>query len=208
VNAAKNRGGNDNITVVTIDVVDDGDLPQSASEALKTNPGVFIPSPIPPVASDEGLGKKGAGTSGLPDGRRSRSRRREDVPVVAKPRPITLRVVGFLAILIALVGGAGVAVALYARGTYFVGLDHDLLTVYKGRPGGLLWFQPTVAKSTGVKLTDVAASYQPAVREGKEEPSLQAALDYINNATTTTTSTTTTSTTAPTTTVATTVPHP
>jgi protein phosphatase len=205
VNAAKNRGGNDNITVVIIDVVDDGDLPLAASEALKTNPGVFIPSPIPPVESDEGPGKKGAGTSGLRDGRRSRGRR-EDPAVVAKSRPITLRVVGFLALLIALVGGAGVAVALYARGTYFVGLDHDLLTVYKGRPGGLLWFQPTVAKTTAVKLTDVAASYQPAVKEGKEEPSLQAALDYINNATTSTTTTTTTTT--PATTVATTVPHP
>jgi protein phosphatase len=157
------------------------------------------------VESDEGPGKKGAGTSGLRDGRRSRGRR-EDPAVVAKSRPITLRVVGFLALLIALVGGAGVAVALYARGTYFVGLDHDLLTVYKGRPGGLLWFQPTVAKTTAVKLTDVAASYQPAVKEGKEEPSLQAALDYINNATTSTTTTTTTTT--PATTVATTVPHP
>ena len=57
-----------------------------------------------------------------------------------------------------LVGGAGFAVAWYARGSYFVGLTSDELTIYKGRPGGLLWFQPTVARQTQVRTSDVLPS--------------------------------------------------
>jgi protein phosphatase len=90
-----------------------------------------------------------------------------------------LRVVGFLVLLVALVAGAGVAVAWYARGSYFVGLNSDELTIYKGRPGGLLWFEPTVVQKTAVRTSDVLPSRLTDLRAGKEEPSLSQARDYV-----------------------------
>lgn len=178
VSAAKNRGGNDNITVVVIDVVDDGDLPLTASVALESDPGVHIPSPIPAYEPPERTGKNDADSGSRRGGRGGRPRM--DKASVPKSRAITVRVVGFLALLIALVGGAGLAVAWYARGSYFVQLDHnEKLTVYKGRPGGLLWFQPTVAATSEVRATDVASYRLNDLRSGKEEPSLSRAQDYI-----------------------------
>jgi len=203
VSAAKNRGGNDNITVVVIDVVDDDDLTLTASLALASDPGLYIPTPIPAFESLERTGKGDDGSGARGGGRRGRLRR-ESSPAVPRSRVITVRVVGFLALLIALIGGAGVAVAWYARGSYFVGLSNDRLTVYKGRPGGLLWFQPTVAATSQVHSADVASYRLNDLRSGKEEPSLSRAQDYIDslkNEKARLSPTTTTTTTAPTSTV-------
>ena len=184
VAAANDRGGNDNVTVVVVDVVDDDDLARSASEALESDPGLHLPSPLP--RED---GEKGAG-AGADGGGRFR-RYRDGVPRAPKRRAITLRVVAFVVLLLALVAGAGYAVALYARGSYFVGLSNDDLTIYKGRPGGLLWFEPTLVQRTTVRATDVLSYRLPDLRSGKEEPSLSQARDYVTRlqaeATTTTT---------------------
>jgi PPM family protein phosphatase len=101
-------------------------------------------------------------------------------------------------VLVILVGGAAVAVAWYARGTYFVGLNNDqLVTIYKGRPGGLLWFQPTVVQRTGVRVVDVLPTRVSDLKSGMEESSLSQARAYVvriqDEATTTTTTPTSTS---------------
>ncbi len=176
VSAAMNRGGNDNITVVVVDVVDDDDLSLTASMALESDPGIQIPSPIPVVETEVGESAAGRGSKG---GGRFHRAARPAVPVAPTHRAITLRVVGFLVLLVALVAGAGFAVAWYARGSYFVGLNSDELTIYKGRPGGLLWFEPTVVQKTAVRTSDVLPSRVPDLRAGKEEPSLSQAREYV-----------------------------
>jgi protein phosphatase len=211
VAAAKNRGGNDNITVVIIDVVDDGDLTRVASRALESDRGVHIPTPIPDAVDESRAGKFDVGAPSRTSGPSRFGNQAE--AVVPKTRAVTFRVIGFLALLIALIGGAGVAVAWYARGSYFVGLNNNELTIYKGRPGGLLWFEPTVARRTNVQAADVLPSRLSDLRSGKEEPSLGEAQDYVARLQqekaqlTETTTTTTTTTTAPPPSV-TTVPHP
>jgi protein phosphatase len=192
VSAAKTRGGNDNVTVVVVDVVDDDALAQSASEALASDPGLHLPSPLPDDTGtdDTGKGVPGAGSGG--DGRFRRHREGRPVAVAPKRRAITFRVVGFLVLLLLLVGGAGYAVALYARGTYFVGLSHGDLTIYQGRPGGLLWFQPTLVERTTVRQTDVLPYRLPALSTGMEEPSLGQARDYVSRLKSEATTTTTT----------------
>jgi serine/threonine protein phosphatase PrpC len=175
VSAAKKHGGNDNITVVIVDVIDDDDLSLNASQSLEFDTGVLIPTPIP----SETAGKIETGPAAGPGGRFHRSAR-EALPPAPKRRAITFRVVGFVALLVALVGGAGFAVAWYARGSYFVGLNGDLLTIYKGRPGGLLWFEPTVARATKVRTSEVLPSRLSDLRSGKEEPSLSQAVDYVS----------------------------
>jgi protein phosphatase len=186
VSAAKTRGGNDNITVVIVDVVDDDDLPAAASESLAADPGGYVPtmqlrmpSFEPAVTEPDKGGKDAALPAWAAPGRSERPA----VPAVAQAptrRAVNLRVIAFVILLVALIGGAGVAVALYARGSYFVGLNNNELTVYKGRPGGLLWFQPTVAQHTQVHTSDVLPSRLSDLNSGKEEASLAAALDYIN----------------------------
>jgi protein phosphatase len=167
-----------------------------------------MPTPMPAFETEGG--KKDAGADA---GSSARSTRLHNtpIPVVPKRRAITVRVVGFLALLVALIGGAGLAVAWYARGTYFVALNNDELTIYRGRPGGLLWFQPTVVRPNVARIDDVPAASVAVLRAGKEESSLNGALAYVDNlksarraqeSTTATTTTTTTTVPAPTTTIA------
>ena len=43
---------------------------------------------------------------------------------------------------------AALAVGWYATRTYFVGADEGAVVIYRGRPGGVLWFDPGVAEAT------------------------------------------------------------
>ncbi|HEX3425185.1 MAG TPA: Stp1/IreP family PP2C-type Ser/Thr phosphatase [Acidimicrobiales bacterium] len=210
VAAAKDRGGNDNITVVIVDVVEDEDLPAAASAALQTQPSLHRATPMPAAeATRSQPAERGGGGAATTLSSRVERPIAASVPEPPKRSAFTWRVVGFLAIFLVLIAGAGLVVAWYARGSYFVGLDGAQLTIYKGRPGGLLWFQPTVAKMTGATTSQVLPSRLPDLRSGKEEPSLGAAQTYVSTllaeatreqATTTTTTTVpvTTTTLAPT----------
>jgi len=194
---AREKGGSDNITVVVVDVVDDDELPAAASAALATNPPTKRTTPIPEALSPPPEKEAGKGAAGTPAGWGGRvgPPPKASLPEPPRQRAVTWRVVGFFVILALLIAGAGVAIALYARGSYFVGLDNGQLTIYKGRPGGLLWFQPTVVQRTATAATQVLPERLPDLRSGKEEPSIPAARSYVASlaaeATTTTTSTTT-----------------
>jgi protein phosphatase len=74
------------------------------------------------------------------------------------------------------------AVAWYARSAYFVGLDNDQVAIFRGRPGGLLWFDPTLvehkAQPTGAELLPAQRS---ELQAGHEVGSKKAADRYVNN---------------------------
>ncbi len=53
--------------------------------------------------------------------------------------------------------------------------------IFKGQPGGLLWFDPTVEVRTGLAEADVPPARVDAIRAGKEEPTLGAARRYVDN---------------------------
>jgi len=119
----------------------------------------------------------------------------------------TWRVGVFVLALVVLAGATVAVVAFAARNTYFVGTDPDGTTVvvFRGQPGGLLWFDPKVVAETDLSVDDLPVVARRSVADGHQEPSLADALTYVENlraqvttTTTTTTSTTTTSTTAPT----------
>jgi hypothetical protein len=94
---------------------------------------------------------------------------------------MTGRVVGFVVTVAVLIGVAVAAVGWYARGSYFVGVDRDQLTIFKGRPGGLLWFKPTVVERTGIPTTKVLPSRLSDLQSGKEEASVTGARQYVQN---------------------------
>ncbi len=121
VDEAKRRGGSDNITVVVVDVVDASqkDDPVDATTVVPLAPAE-APQPGPDAPRPT-----------------RRRKRRSDGPRPDRPeaRLITVRVVAFVLLLL-VVGGAAAAIAWYARSGYFVGLQGQNITIFKGRPGG------------------------------------------------------------------------
>ena len=216
---AREAGGHDNITIVLVDVVDDDDRAESASAALANErPGISVGGRTmiaEPIVEDEEPETSVAPAPAPPpppaDGR-------SDEVHDARPRPrrVTIRVALFLLLLVAILGGSAVAVGLYARASYFVGIDRAQVTIFKGRPGGLLWFKPTIEQHTTLAAADIPPTRVDDVKSGKEVASLAAARRYVNNleaehnelsgTTTTTTATTVAPATAPSSTTTTVVP--
>jgi PPM family protein phosphatase len=73
------------------------------------------------------------------------------------------------------------AINWYARHTFYVGLQNDQVVIFRGRPGGLLWFDPTLEKRTDLSVDDVLEVHLPELRDGKSQSSLADADRYVNN---------------------------
>ena len=224
VRLACEGGGNDNVTVVVVDIVDDGDRSERASAAVAstarsksaTSPGTggggagggggaAIPhgSPVPSGAPSAtgvspAVGRTGAPPAAAPPAQGGGSGGRPQPAAAPEGRPrLTLRVVVFLVAVMVVAAATVGAVGFFARGGYYVGLDDDRIAIYKGRPGGLLWFEPTVEERTEVGLGDVLPSRAADLRDGKEYSSLADARRYVQNLQDEATPTTTTTTTTP-----------
>jgi protein phosphatase len=181
VDAANAAGGIDNITVVVVRVDEIDEDVAADPEALLVDDAPPTPVNIP-----------------APD---------VEVPADPAPRPPWgRRVRGALLLLIPfllIVGIALGAVGWYARRSYYVGLDDDQVVVFKGVPGGVLGWQPTVDTRSELTLTDLDYVDQLALADGAARGSHETAARYLAaleqrvemSTTTTTTSTTTTTTT-------------
>jgi protein phosphatase len=191
VRVANAGGGRDNITVVVVDVLDDDDRAGVASAALA---GAAATTVAEPVTLAE--------TTHEPP--RPRPRHDDDTITIEPPRPrarrVTWRSVLFVVVLLAIVGAIGGSVWWYGRNTFYVGVDDQRVTIFRGRPGGVLWLDPTVEQRTGLRLDEVPPARQRDVEKGKDADSLADARRYVANlraqaeeeqaATTTTTSST------------------
>ncbi len=127
---------------------------------------------------------------------------------------VTVRSVSFVLVVLALLGAGAWLVNDYARNTYHVTIDdRGEVAIYRGRPGGVLWFDPSLVQATGIAESDVPAVLRDDLERGVSRPSLASARRFVVNleeriaelsppttTTTTTTSTTTTTPAAPTTT--------
>jgi len=179
IDAANTAGGEDNITVVVIAVTDEA--PERAPVA-----------PIEPVEStlvdDPAPADRDAG---------GRPRRRA--------RGVGRVLLWALPILIVL-GVAVGAVGWYARRNYYVGVHQGQVTVFKGVPGGLAGWDPTVARRTSLAAAKLREADRVAVNDHQTFSSLASADAFVARLrahTTTTTTSTTTTTTGPVTTTTT-----
>ncbi len=214
VRQARAAGGSDNITVVIVDVVDDDGRSKQASAALASSKGstgatrAFSP---PTVQSTMEQSSRVAAPP-APEPPSAHRPALAPPPPAAPRRRFTWRVAVFMVAVLGVLGAAGWAVGWYARGAYYVGLDSEQVAIFRGRPGGILWFDPTLVER---KQQPAGADLLPAQRtelEAGHEVSSKAAADrYVNNlrqevearraaTTTTTLPPTTTSTTTPATT--------
>jgi protein phosphatase len=176
VAAANTAGGIDNITVLVVDVVDD-DAPAAAVSAVTTGeePAEELPRPTgePPPAVERQQGRQ----------RRLWRILRWALPIVA------------------VIGVAVGVLAWYARNTYYVGTDLGNVAIFRGRPGGVLIWNPTLAQRTSVLANDLPSRQRQDVRGGHGQfSSVNDARAYVRrlSASTTTTTVTTPATTIPT----------
>jgi len=190
VRQARAAGGSDNITVVVVDVVDDDGRSKQASAALAGSEGgtgstkVTTPPTVQtaqPTVEDTAM--RVAAPPAPAPAPEPPSRPQLAPPAAAVPhRRFTWRVALFVFALLAVVGTAVYAMAWYARGAYYVGIDNEQVAIFRGRPGGMLWFDPTLVER---KQQPTGAELLPAQRielEAGHEVSSKAAADrYVNN---------------------------
>ena len=130
----------------------------------------------------------------------------QPIPTVvgAPPKPAKKKfpvgVALFWSALVAIIFGVITTVGVYARSGYYVGFnDEDNVVVYRGRVGGMLWFQPTVDTETKLNGDDLPDNVRLDVSMNKSFTSSGLAAKYlmlvqtaIDNSTSTTTTTSTT----------------
>ena len=162
VDTANAAGGVDNITVVVVAVTADdngnGVAQMSASAAVEE-------IAVARVVDEPDEPERGGVTPVETPSRRERRAQRRGT---AEPGRRSRRVKTTLWVLAVLVviGVALGAIAYYARNTYYVAFSGSVpgrqgggtVTVFKGTPGGLLWWDPTVERATTL------ASRRPARR--------------------------------------------
>ena len=188
VDAANLAGGVDNITVVVVAVTDEAPI-RPAPETVEPLEAIEVTS-VPDAEPAP------------PPGARRRSGARTVGRILLWALPIVL-----------VLGIAVAAVGWYARKDYYVGTDQGRVTVFKGVPGGLAGWNPTIEQRTAVELADLRPAAQAQVRDHQTFSSRADAAAFVtrlrSGSTTSTTTTSTTTTALPTTTApATTVPPP
>jgi len=187
VRQARAAGGGDNITVVVVDVVDDGERAERASAALAgdrspTSQATRV-APAAEVDLQHRSARVAAPATAVPAPPPAPGGRRPSLaPPPVRPRRFTWRVAVFFIAIVAVLGTAVWAVGWYARGAYYVGFDAGQVAIYRGRPGGLLWFEPTIVEH---KLQPTEAELLPAQRtalQAGHEVTTKAQADrYVNN---------------------------
>ena len=183
VRAANDAGGEDNTTVVVIDVLETD--PVGAPD-----PTELLADPVTPASRSAVVAPPDPPEPPAPKPARPKGTRRRAV------RGVVLVVLPLLLIL----GLAAGALGWYARSSYFVGAAGDEVVIYKGVPGGVLGWNPTVDQRTGLLVADLSDLDRDRVQSKSARGSRSTAEAYVSRLEYSATSTTSTSTTVTTTT--------
>ncbi|MDQ1517436.1 MAG: family protein phosphatase [Actinomycetota bacterium] len=196
VDMANQAGGDDNITVVILDALADGDG-RGAAAAADISARLEGTGELPVVEDDGGALAVAATSHDVPANANADADADADVAVAPRrPRRKMRGVVVWGLPIMAVVGIAVGAVGWYARRTYYVGLSADRVTLFKGVPGGLLGWQPTVDRRTDLTAADLTEADRGDLKNGHRFAShsdadrfvthLQQAHDALAGTTTTT----------------------
>jgi PPM family protein phosphatase len=185
VELANSRGGSDNVTVVVVDVQSNEQSPDTLiivpGPASSASPESSSPPSSSPQIADQPPADDGNGSEAAPP-EASKAVASHSAPARnGSPRRLNFRVVGFVVALCLVIGAAIASVAWYARSSYFVGLAGGRIAIYQGRPGGVLWFKPTLSDRTSYSSGSVLSYNLQALKSGQLEPSLGQAHQYVSN---------------------------
>lgn len=153
VSEACAAGGHDNVTVVVVDILGvDEPRPASSDRVVEFRPALPTVEKRSPVTVTEAS--------------------------VAPGPVLTWRLGIFVGSVLVLMTALIVSVVVYARSGYFVGIDGPEVVIYKGRPNGVLWFDPTFEEPVKLSVADLAQSDLADVKAGVTFDSLDAAKRY------------------------------
>jgi serine/threonine protein phosphatase PrpC len=177
VAAANSAGGEDNTTVIVVDVIE-----TDAAAAL--DPTALHPAQEPAVSRSAVIAPPDPPEPPAPRAPRPRGSRRRAV------RSLILVLLPLLLI----VGLAAGALGYYARSSYYVGVADREVVIYKGVPGGVLGWNPTVDVRTGLQVSSLPTLDRDRVQTNTSRGSLSTARAYVDRLQALATSTTTTTT--------------
>ena len=110
------------------------------------------------------------------ESRRARRRR------LGIQRRVTVRVVLFTLLILAIPVAAFFVVRWYAYDNWYPAVQGNTIVIENGRSGGVLWFKPKVVDHPGVATSGVLPETLSAIRAGVQEPTLKKAQAYVYNA--------------------------
>lgn len=185
VDAANQAGGEDNTSVVIVDVLEvDDDAPaQPAAPADPDAPAdpatVVAPPthrpPMPPAPEPPPRSSAPAASWGR------------------RIRGTLLLFVPLILVLAIAVGGVG----YYARRSYYVGFDANRVVIYKGVPGGVLGWDPTIEQRTNLTARQLTQIDHDRVLAGAGRGSLSRSRQFVAKLRAAVAATSTTTTTRP-----------
>jgi serine/threonine protein phosphatase PrpC len=152
VDAANDAGGEDNVTAVVVEVVEDNNPTSTIAAAPQAD-----------EVRDKDVAERAPRQK-----RRRRGVGRRILFVLVWTLPV-------LAVLALAVGALG----WYARRTYFVGVNQDKVTIFKGRPGGVLGWDPTVEDRSALDVSQLTETERSDVEDNKSFGSRDGAEDYV-----------------------------
>lgn len=169
VDAANAAGGEDNVTAVVLAASDDAPAEEGAAVATDTPAATTAAAPeditrATPASAPDAVD---TGVVSVVDAVGAHEPRADDaLPDEPLPEPIRLapkgtarrilRVVLWLLPVLVVIAVAIGAVGWYARKAFFVAFDNGRVTLFQGRPGGVLGFNPTVKQRTKLTANDLS----------------------------------------------------
>ena len=96
-----------------------------------------------------------------------------------KRRKISVASVLFATAVLAVFVAAFAFTAAQARSGYFVAFRGEEIYVFKGKPDGMLWFDPTVAVDTQKRRSDITPDQIPAIEAKPTFENVASALQYV-----------------------------
>lgn len=159
ITAANEAGGEDNITVVILDVVGNGG--SSAS-----NPAPRVATPPPPPSSDD--------TKDGDDAEMMQER---------EPRRIPWRTIAWIAIPLLLLGAGFAAAKVTLANSWFVGADEEgTVTIYQGIPEEILGLRlQEIEEASDLDLEELPAFLRADVSEGIKVSNLEEARETVDD---------------------------
>jgi serine/threonine protein phosphatase PrpC len=172
VRQANDSGARDNVTVLIVEVLADGAVTVGDAHAP-----IALPAKSDSTAAEESSADIAADAeSSATDAEGSD----ESEPEAAKKKKWWSFRSWLLGLsVVAVFGVAFTATAVVARSGYFATIDDGEVVIAKGRPGGLLWFDPTVELRTGIAEEALSPLSRELLATSPEFGSLEQANSFV-----------------------------
>jgi protein phosphatase len=169
VTMAVTHGGSDNVTVVVVDVVDDGGRSERASTQV----------PLEELASYGTWEDEHPASDHQPPVAATATPAK---PRNARRRVFTVRLVLFFAALLVVVVGTFAGIRAWATSGAFVKSDAvGQIVIWSGRPGGTLIWEPEIVEVTTYTLDDLRPENRATIESGRTVADVDAARQLVES---------------------------